>query len=379
MLEESLIHLLLLATVGVLWVSHELETVSVSIPFPPPNAPDDPDAYSFPVDIVYTWVDSSDETWAALKDLHSSAKIQAGKGRFPPSEHSDMELQLSLLLVLRFLPWINTIYILTMDQTPRCLHVHSTLREAYNKGIIRMARHRDVLPSTAYPVFNSHAIETGLHRIPGLSEHFLYLNDDFLVTRPVHKSHFFTSRGIPYIRYDEVMSLVLRTAATSVDTKTASQVISRVCRGHIGPVYEAYALLAELGVDIFLPAHVPQALTKKIMTRAQYKFRNVWRSTAHAKFRKVPHQIPPIALSYAIAVEEEAVVTEEVPLGRELYAEYLGKGINQAVLTRWANPETRPYFACLNDLSAENIEETLECLHDIFLNDSSSNTNSVDL
>jgi hypothetical protein len=46
------------------------------------------------------------------------------------------------------------------------------------------------------PTFNSHAIETQLHHIRGLAEHFLYLNDDVFVGRPVSPRLFFTSSGL---------------------------------------------------------------------------------------------------------------------------------------------------------------------------------------
>jgi hypothetical protein len=46
-------------------------------------------------------------------------------------------------------------------------------------------------------VFNSHAIEACLHRVPGLAEHFLYLNDDVMVVRPLPAGRFFTSTGAP--------------------------------------------------------------------------------------------------------------------------------------------------------------------------------------
>jgi hypothetical protein len=57
--------------------------------------------------------------------------------------------------------------------------------------------HRDVFGDTGrLPTFNSQAIESRLHRIPGLSEHFLYLNDDVFLGRPVPPEMFFTPGGL---------------------------------------------------------------------------------------------------------------------------------------------------------------------------------------
>ena len=49
------------------------------------------------------------------------------------------------------------------------------------------------------PVFNSRSIETKIHRIPGLAEHFIYFNDDMILLRPVSKSDFFEN-NLPVLR-----------------------------------------------------------------------------------------------------------------------------------------------------------------------------------
>lgn len=57
-------------------------------------------------------------------------------------------------------------------------------------------RHDEIFPDPAdLPTFNSHAIEACLHRIPGLSDHYLYFNDDIFLARPLRPEHFFTAGG----------------------------------------------------------------------------------------------------------------------------------------------------------------------------------------
>jgi hypothetical protein len=46
------------------------------------------------------------------------------------------------------------------------------------------------------PTFNSHAIESQLHHIDGLAEHFVYFNDDFFLGRPVSPKLFFHANGV---------------------------------------------------------------------------------------------------------------------------------------------------------------------------------------
>lgn len=46
------------------------------------------------------------------------------------------------------------------------------------------------------PTFSSPAIETHIHRIPGLSQKFIYLNDDVMFGKDVWPDDFFThSKG----------------------------------------------------------------------------------------------------------------------------------------------------------------------------------------
>ena len=61
---------------------------------------------------------------------------------------------------------------------------------------MRVVDHREILPAEALPTFNSHAIETALHKVPGLAEHFVYLNDDFFLGRPLGPEAFFNPAGL---------------------------------------------------------------------------------------------------------------------------------------------------------------------------------------
>jgi hypothetical protein len=56
--------------------------------------------------------------------------------------------------------------------------------------------HSSIFPYPEHlPTFNSLAIETHLHRIPGLSENFIAMNDDFFFTAPWSLSDFVQEDG----------------------------------------------------------------------------------------------------------------------------------------------------------------------------------------
>lgn len=75
-------------------------------------------------------------------------------------------------------PWIRHIYIVTNGQVPSWLDTSNPRVSIIPHDVI-FANH------SVLPTFSSLAIEFNLHRIPGLSETFLYFNDDVFLGRPV--------------------------------------------------------------------------------------------------------------------------------------------------------------------------------------------------
>ncbi|CAM3543361.1 stealth conserved region 3 domain-containing protein [Stackebrandtia soli] len=139
---------------------------------------------SFPIDAVYTWVDDSDPEWLRVRSAHQDTPGDASAARFRNRD----ELRYSLRSVAMFAPWVRNIYIVTAGQTPDWLDA--------DHPRITIVDHRDLFTDpSVLPTFNSHAIETQLHNIPGLSNHFLYINDDVFLARPLTPGRFFQSNG----------------------------------------------------------------------------------------------------------------------------------------------------------------------------------------
>lgn len=145
---------------------------------------------NFPIDLVYTWVNGDDPNWQAQRNQY----YQNG---YPP-DATDIErwrnmneLYYSIESVFTFAPWIRNVYVVTDNQIP----------EWYNPDEspnIIFVDHFEIFPSdyqSDLPTFNSHAIECHLHCIPGLSEHFIYANDDCFMGNFVDPTDFFTEDG----------------------------------------------------------------------------------------------------------------------------------------------------------------------------------------
>lgn len=148
-------------------------------------------AVDFPIDVVYTWVNGADPDWLARKNraLAENGWVSANRQAANGSRYvSRDELRYSMRSLHYYAPWVRRVFLVTDDQVPEWLNVDNPK--------LRLVSHREIFGDTGrLPTFNSHAIESRLHRIPGLAEHFLYLNDDVFFGRPVTPQTFFTPGG----------------------------------------------------------------------------------------------------------------------------------------------------------------------------------------
>jgi hypothetical protein len=146
----------------------------------------------FPIDAVYTWVDGSDDAWRERKSAVSAAVTGEVLNEFATNESrflSRDELRYSLRSLDMYAGWVRHVYLVTDDQVPSWLDVDNPR--------ITVVDHKDLFGDRGrLPTFNSHAIESQLHHLPGLSEQYLYLNDDVFFGRPVGPGMFFHSNGL---------------------------------------------------------------------------------------------------------------------------------------------------------------------------------------
>lgn len=150
------------------------------------------DDVTFPIDVVYTWVDGDDPVWRAKKAEASGDGAPVGLHQEATHEarfRSRDELRYSLRSLDDFAPWVNHVYLVTDGQRP------DWLDQANPR--ITVVDHREIFPDDGrLPVFNSNAIISRLHHIPGLSEHFIYMNDDVFLGQPVAPQDFFLASGL---------------------------------------------------------------------------------------------------------------------------------------------------------------------------------------
>lgn len=138
----------------------------------------------YPIDFVITWVDGNDPKWQ--KEYY---KYKGEDGDKRAVRFRDMDtLQYWFRGVEKFAPWVNKVYFVTCGQQPEWLNIN-------HPKLVRM-HHEQFIPPQYLPTFSSHAIEMNLHRIPGLSEHFVYFNDDMFLVGNTEPNDFFVD-GLP--------------------------------------------------------------------------------------------------------------------------------------------------------------------------------------
>ncbi len=227
----------------------------------------------FPIDVVYTWVDGNDADFRRAKARYLSEwKGQSSDGAGVSNdweEHrflSRDELRYSLRSVNAYMPWVRKIHIVTNGQVPAWLRTEAL------DGRLILVEHKDIFPTSEHlPTFNSHAIEANLHRIKGLSEHFLYFNDDVFVGSPQYPEDFFLPNG----------STRFFPSSTMVDPLFAGdEAYVRASRNSNRILTEEFNLEP---VNSML--HVPHALNRTILAEITERHAAALERTSAARFR----------------------------------------------------------------------------------------------
>lgn len=137
------------------------------------------------IDFVVTWVDSNDLEWRKEKSKYSGKPSELNE----ENRYRDFGFfKYWFRAVEKYAPWVNKVYLVTNGQKP------TWINEKNNKLVL--VSHEDYIPKEYLPTFNSNVIELNLHRIKGLSEHFVLFNDDVFLNNYTKPEDFF-KKGLP--------------------------------------------------------------------------------------------------------------------------------------------------------------------------------------
>lgn len=132
------------------------------------------------IDFVITWVDGSDEAWRKEKEKYIGNALDGDND----CRYRDWGLlKFWFRSVEQNAPWVRKIHFVTYGHLPDFLNIEHPK--------LNIVRHDSFIPQQYLPTFSSHPIEHNLHRIEGLSECFVYFNDDMYVNKYMEKKDFF--------------------------------------------------------------------------------------------------------------------------------------------------------------------------------------------
>lgn len=140
------------------------------------------------IDFVVTWVDMDNPKWKA-EFSNYSGKIDNSVNELSEARFRDYGfLKYWFRGVDKFAPWVRKIHFVTSGQKPDWLDTSNPK--------LNLVSHEQYIPQEYLPVFNSNLIEIYMHKIPDLSEQFVYFNDDFYIIDQLSPERFF-EKGLP--------------------------------------------------------------------------------------------------------------------------------------------------------------------------------------
>lgn len=219
----------------------------------------------FEIDMVFSWVDGSSDEFIRERAKRMQSYV-VGEGDDSEARYRQIdELKYALRSVYLFAPWVRRIFIATDSPAPAWLARHPK---------VTIVRSEEMFADTSVlPTHNSHAVESQLHRIPGLAEHFLYSNDDMFFGRPVSPSLFFSPGGITKFVEASTRIGLGETHPGRSGFENAARVNRALLRERFGKVTTRHL------------EHCAAPLRKSVMAELEAAFPEEFRRTAASRFR----------------------------------------------------------------------------------------------
>jgi len=296
----------------------------------------------FPIEIVYLWVDGSDPDWQEQRNFYAPTFREGSTDANTNNRFSDHdELKYSLRSIWKFAPFVKQLYIVTMNQKPKWLKSHP---------MIKIIDHREIFQDPSnLPTFNSQAIECNLHRIPNLSEHFIYFNDDVFLGLPIQPSDFFSSDG----KVKVLLETSLSPSGPRLENETSYRTAWRNTNDLLDSQYRKERR--------YRMCHAPFALRKSLIAEAEIAFPHVFLLNSSHRFRSFEdYNVTNGFLQYLWFYQNKAIIGSITNRMVTLRGDKVYEKTKTAIDTLLTN---RPHTFCLEDNMPENNKATTALLH----------------
>ena len=296
----------------------------------------------YPIDAVVTWVDGDDPVHKSKRlKYESAAQLMNDEVGGDIRYQNCGEIKYCIASLLRFAPFLRKIFIVTDGQDP-CLGPFLDKYFPERSTEIEIVDHTVIYRGYEkyLPVFSARSIETVLFRIPGLSEHFIYLNDDFLLVAPTSPEDFFLDgKAVCYgYRFSTLFARLLHI----LKPRKKGFKIS----GFKDSMVNAAKIAGDKRYFLYI-GHIPLAIRKSTLERFYGNNPAIMEMNMKPKFRE-PFQYNPQALFYLLA-EDTGECTVRPRKGKDLYLkpkkrkEYMRRKLREF-------GESEAPFCCFNSL-----------------------------
>jgi len=280
------------------------------------------------VDAVYLWVDDQDPHWQDKRRRYMRSDVSPD-ATSPSRFRQFDELYFSIRLLAKNAPFIRRVFVVVDNQNPNL--------EKLSKQVpfeIVLIDHIEIMPPQVLPTFNSRAITANIHRIRGLSERFLYCNDDVFIGRQSVVEDWFDG--------DKLVPRFTQTRFAELESLDEDESLYRAR-------WKTKGLADASGwpTSASMPEHAPYPLTKSIMKSLWETFPQVLQSTSSSRFRS-SNDILPELLAYYYAIGKGQ--TSQPTLVRYKYIPMTQISAIAPLLDLALNPN-RFLTICLNDVS----------------------------
>lgn len=146
-----------------------------------------------PIDVVISWVDGNDPKHQEKMDPYLDNRVREDiPGAHPTRFRSVNEIRYCVLSIFTFAPFVRNVFIVTDEQDPE-LHNDVGLHFPDRLKSLKIIDHKEIFKEyeDCLPTFSSRTIEGMIWRIDGLSDRFIYFNDDSFLIRDTEVSDFF--------------------------------------------------------------------------------------------------------------------------------------------------------------------------------------------
>lgn len=306
------------------------------------------------IDAVITWVNGNSQEHLTKRQAHM-AGLQLPLHQNAVNPHRWLcndEILYCLRSIHNYAPWTRKIWIVLDGAIPDL----SSLPDALVSKV-QFAFHHEIFAGfeEALPTFNSLAIESLIWRIEGLSECFMYFNDDVFLTSPLDPTDVFQG-ACPVLRGQWVdYSTLYDNAEMRRDPAKFNHFMQ----------INAAKLVGFEASHLFRAAHVVHPLKRSKMALLFEEHKEEFEKNIEHRFRNIEQFLPQGLHNHACIADQEAIlheVTDHIHIKSGQ-----GKGApateTRALLSSVLNSEIK--FLCVNDLPQleQVIPEAREWLH----------------